>query len=131
MTTPSQPIKTSDGQCPSYTFRPTGTGPWPAVLVSMDGIGIRPAVLELGARLAMHGYYVLVPDLYYRSGPYEPIFTDPPFATRTTWSVWQPLPPAPSEWPGPAGSFHKWSRASEGIAAKVWRRTGASRGRRA
>src|SRR5580693_9978955 len=75
-------IKTKDGTCPSYVFRPTGTGPWPAVLVFMDGPGIRPAMLQLGERLATHGYFVLLPDLFYRSGPYEPmdpktVFTDP------------------------------------------------------
>ena len=48
----------------------------------MDGIGIRPAMLELGERLATYGYFVLLPDLFYRSGPYEPmdartVFTDP------------------------------------------------------
>jgi carboxymethylenebutenolidase len=48
----------------------------------MDGIGIRPAMLDIGERLAAHGYYVLLPDLYYRSGPYAPmdphaIFSDP------------------------------------------------------
>jgi carboxymethylenebutenolidase len=75
-------IKTRDGVCPSYVFRPAGTGPWPAALVYMDGIGIRPAVLELGERLATYGYFVLLPDLFYRSGPYEPmdphvVFSDP------------------------------------------------------
>jgi carboxymethylenebutenolidase len=75
-------IKTRDGMCPSYVYRPAGDGPWPAVLVFMDGLGIRPAMLELGERLATQGYFVLLPDLYYRSGPYEPmnphtVFTDP------------------------------------------------------
>lgn len=75
-------IKTSDGACPAYVFRPTGTGPWPAVLVFMDGLGIRPAMLEIGERLSTYGYFVLLPDLFYRSGPYEPmdphtVFTDP------------------------------------------------------
>jgi carboxymethylenebutenolidase len=75
-------IKTKDGICPSYVYRPGGGGPWPAVLVFMDGLGIRPAMLELGERLATHGYYVLLPDLFYRSGPYEPmdphvVFTNP------------------------------------------------------
>jgi carboxymethylenebutenolidase len=76
-------IKTRDGLCPSYVYRPAaGGGPWPAVLVYMDGLGIRPAMLELGERLATHGYYVLLPDLFYRSGPYEPmnpaaVFSDP------------------------------------------------------
>src|ERR1700722_15213309 len=76
-------IKTRDGICASYVYRPaSGGGPWPAVLVFMDGLGIRPAMLELGERLATFGYYVLLPDLFYRSGPYEPmdphsVFTDP------------------------------------------------------
>ena len=75
-------IKTQDGTCPSYVYRPAGSGPWPAVLVFMDGIGIRPAMLEVGERLATLGYFVLLPDLFYRSGPYEPmnphtVFTDP------------------------------------------------------
>jgi carboxymethylenebutenolidase len=66
-------IKTKDGTCPSYVFRPIGKAPWPAVLVFMDGLGIRPAILEVGERLATHGYFVLLPDLFYRSGPYEPM----------------------------------------------------------
>ena len=75
-------IQTRDGRCPSYVFRPDGKGPWPPVLVYMDGIGIRPAMLAVGERLATYGYLVLLPDLYYRSGPYAPmnaktVFTDP------------------------------------------------------
>jgi carboxymethylenebutenolidase len=75
-------IKTRDGACPGYVYQPAAGGPWPAVLVFMDGLGIRPAMLEHGERLATYGYYVLLPDLFYRSGPYEPmdphtVFTDP------------------------------------------------------
>src|SRR5690348_14969072 len=66
-------IKTRDGLCRSYVYRPDGVGPWPAVLLYMDGLAIRPAMLEVGERLATHGYFVLLPDLFYRSGPYEPM----------------------------------------------------------
>jgi carboxymethylenebutenolidase len=66
-------VKTRDGSCPTYVYRPPGSGAWPAVIVFMDGLGIRPAVLEIGTRLAEHGYFVLLPDLYYRSGPYGPM----------------------------------------------------------
>ena len=74
-------IKTRDGLCPSYVFRPAKT-PAPGVLVFMDGVGIRPAMLEIGERLAASGYFALLPDLFYRAGPYEPmnphtLFTDP------------------------------------------------------
>jgi carboxymethylenebutenolidase len=79
---PKIDIPTRDGVCTSYVYRPEGQGPWPAVIVFMDGIGIRPAMLEVGERLATHRYFVLLPDLFYRSGPYEPmdpaaIFGDP------------------------------------------------------
>jgi len=75
-------IETRDGTCPAYVYRPDGNGPWPGALVFMDGIGIRPAMLEISERLSTYGYFVLLPDLYYRSGPYEPmnartVFTDP------------------------------------------------------
>jgi carboxymethylenebutenolidase len=80
-------LTTDDGVCPAHVFQPPGTGPWPAVLFFMDGLGIRPALFEIGERLAAHGYYVILPDLYYRSGPYEPmdarrVFSDP--ETRQT-----------------------------------------------
>jgi carboxymethylenebutenolidase len=75
-------IRTADGLCPAYTDHPQGAGPWPAVLMFMDGIGIRPAMFEIATRLAACGYYVLLPDLYYRAGAYEPmnartVFSDP------------------------------------------------------
>src|ERR1700756_3796727 len=75
-------IETGEGACPAYVYRPDRNGPGPGVLVFMDGIGIRPAMLEIGERLATNGYFVLLPDLYYRSGPYAPmnaktVFADP------------------------------------------------------
>lgn len=66
-------IKTKDGNCPAYVFKPQGAGPWPAILFYMDGIGIRPALFEMAEKMAAHGYYVLLPDLFYRSGPYAPM----------------------------------------------------------
>ncbi len=70
-------IPTSDGTCPASLFTPsTGTGPWPGVIFFMDGLGIRPAMWEMGQRLADAGYAVLLPDAYYRFGAYPPM--DPP-----------------------------------------------------
>lgn len=76
-------IRTEDGTCPAYEFHPqNGSGPWPGVLFYMDGIGIRPALFEIGERLAQAGYFTLLPDLYWRAGAYEPmdaktVFRDP------------------------------------------------------
>jgi carboxymethylenebutenolidase len=74
-------IETQDGTCPAHVYQPEGKGPWPAVLVYMDGIGLRSAILDIGARIASAGYYVLVPNLYYRIDFTVPdakaAFTDP------------------------------------------------------
>src|SRR5437879_4871169 len=61
-------LKTRDGLCPTHVLHPEGMGPWPAVLVYMDGIGMRPAIVEIAERIANEGYYVLAPNLFYRVG---------------------------------------------------------------
>ena len=66
-------IATPDGACPGHVFTPEGKGPWPAVILFMDAPAIRPALLDMGDRLAAHGYYVLIPDMFYRDGPYPPV----------------------------------------------------------
>jgi carboxymethylenebutenolidase len=66
-------IRTADGVCPASLFRPAGNGPWPGVIFYMDGPGIRPVLFDMGERLASHGYLTLLPDLFYRAGPYAPV----------------------------------------------------------
>jgi len=67
-------IPTQDGAMRAFAFTPeTGEGPWPAVIFYMDAPAIRPALFDMGERLAGHGYFVVMPDLYWRAGAYEPI----------------------------------------------------------
>jgi carboxymethylenebutenolidase len=66
-------IRTKDGDCPTHVFTPDGTGPWPAVIFYMDALAMRPAVIEMATRLSDGGYVVLLPDLFYRFGPYAAI----------------------------------------------------------
>ena len=66
-------LKTSDGDCPVAIVTPEGAGPWPAVVLFMDAGGIRPGIIDMATRLAGAGYMVLVPDLFYRFGPYAPL----------------------------------------------------------
>lgn len=66
-------ITTRDGDCPAHVFTPPGDGLWPAVIFYMDGLGIRPTLFEMAQRLADGGYVVLLPDLFYRAGPYAPL----------------------------------------------------------
>ncbi len=59
-------IRTSDGLCTSYVAGAAADGPRPAVLFFMDGIGIRPVLRAMADRIAAAGFYVLLPDLFYR-----------------------------------------------------------------
>jgi carboxymethylenebutenolidase len=92
-------IETPDGLCPAWLSTPAGEGPWPGVLMFMDGPGMRPAVQEMAERLAGNGYAVLLPDLFYRSGPYEPVdprivFTDPALREAHREKLMAPATPA-------------------------------------
>jgi len=67
-------IPTPDGEARAFVFTPgEGSGPWPAAIFFMDGPAIRPALFEMSQRLADNGYYVLLPDMFWRIGPYEPV----------------------------------------------------------
>jgi carboxymethylenebutenolidase len=58
-------IKTPDGECDAYFVAPT-TGAHAAVLVWPDIFGLRPAMRQMGKRLAEDGYSVLVVNPFYR-----------------------------------------------------------------
>jgi carboxymethylenebutenolidase len=66
-------IPTPDGDARAFFFLPDGKGPWPAVIFYMDAPAIRPALFQMSERLAGEGYAVLLPDMFWRAGPYEPI----------------------------------------------------------
>jgi len=66
-------IPTPDGGARAYSFHPDGKGPWPAVIFFMDAPAIRPALFQMCERLASNGYFVLLPDMFWRAGPYAPI----------------------------------------------------------
>ncbi|MFB9446814.1 dienelactone hydrolase family protein [Dactylosporangium vinaceum] len=62
-------IPTADGRADALAAVPGTAGPHPAVLMYPDGFGIRPALRQLAGDLAARGYYVLVPNVFYRDGP--------------------------------------------------------------
>jgi carboxymethylenebutenolidase len=74
-------IPAAEGHTRGFYFTPDKDGEWPSVLMYMDGIGIRPAMLAVGERLAQHGFAVLMPDLFYRAGAYRPMNAKTIFAT--------------------------------------------------
>ena len=73
-------IATNDGNCPTYVVRPSTGDKLAAVILYMDAGGIRPAALEMAKRLAEGGYIVLLPDPFYRFGPYGPLVPKEVFA---------------------------------------------------
>jgi len=85
-------IRTADGTCPAHVFTPVaGDGPRPGAIFYMDALAIRPALFAMAQRLADAGYLVLLPDLFYRHGPYEPIDPAPIFADGSVMAVVGPL----------------------------------------
>ncbi len=61
-------INTPDGQMETFICRPERGGPFPAIFFLMDAPGIREELRDMARRLATVGYYVLLPNLYYRAG---------------------------------------------------------------
>lgn len=73
MTQTDVTIPTPDGDARAFVFTPSSEGAWPAVIFFMDAPAIRPALFQMAERLASNGYYVLLPDMFWRAGPYPPI----------------------------------------------------------
>ena len=61
-------IATADGAMETFVCRPERAAPFPAVFLLMDAPGIREELRDMARRLATVGYYVLLPNLYYRAG---------------------------------------------------------------
>ena len=65
-------VTTPDGSCPVTLHTPNGTGPWAGVIMFPDAGGVRPTFHEMADTLAGFGYAVLLPDVYYRDGDWQP-----------------------------------------------------------
>ncbi|MFF0537567.1 dienelactone hydrolase family protein [Streptomyces coelicoflavus] len=61
-------IPTGDGTADAYLTHPADGAPHPAVLLYMDGFGLRPSLRTMADRLAGAGYTVAVPNVLYREG---------------------------------------------------------------
>ena len=64
-------VTTPEGQMTTFIFHPEHGGPFPVVLYLMDAPSIRPALKDMASRLATSGYYVMLPYLFYRGGPFR------------------------------------------------------------
>jgi carboxymethylenebutenolidase len=61
-------VPTTDGEMTTFVAHPDGDGPFPVAVLFTDGVGYREQVKENARRFAADGYYVVAPDLFYRSG---------------------------------------------------------------
>jgi carboxymethylenebutenolidase len=72
-------IATKDGHTTTFISHPERGGPFPVILFYMDAPAIREELRDMARRLATSGYYVMLPNLYYRAGVMElgPLPADP------------------------------------------------------
>lgn len=77
-------IDTPQGKMQTFMARPDGDGPFPVILFYMDAPAIREELYDMARRIAGEGYYVLLPDLFYRFGSIR--F---PFRNARTRVIWQ------------------------------------------
>jgi carboxymethylenebutenolidase len=72
-------IPTKDGHTTTFITHPERDGPHPVIIFYMDAPAIREELRDMARRLGTSGYYVMLPNLYYRSGVMElgPLPADP------------------------------------------------------
>jgi carboxymethylenebutenolidase len=79
-------IPTRDGHVTAFITHPERDGPHPVILFYMDAPGIREELRDMARRLGTSGYYVVLPNLYYRAGVMElgpiPVEEDAPLRVR-------------------------------------------------
>ncbi len=64
-------IEAKDGRMSTFIVHPERGGPYPIILFYMDAPAIREELRDMARRLAATGYYVMLPNLYYRAGVME------------------------------------------------------------
>jgi carboxymethylenebutenolidase len=65
-------VTTGDGLMTTFACFPERNPPHPVVIFYMDAYGIREELRDMARRYATVGYYVVLPNLYYRAGILEP-----------------------------------------------------------
>lgn len=62
-------IQAPAGEIDAVIEVPSGTGPWPGVVVAQDAMGIGDDLRRILRRIADQGYIAIAPNLYSRGGP--------------------------------------------------------------
>ncbi len=62
---------TKDGKTTTFITHPERGGPFPVIIFYMDAPAIREELRDMARRLGTSGYYVMLPNMYYRAGVME------------------------------------------------------------
>lgn len=61
-------VTTKHGRMPAFAACPDAPGSFPGIIFYMDAPGYREELCNMARRIAKHGYFCLLPDMYYRLG---------------------------------------------------------------
>lgn len=61
-------VTTKHGRCLSFAACPDAPGTFPGIILYMDAPGYREELKNMSRRIARHGYFCLLPDMYYAYG---------------------------------------------------------------
>jgi carboxymethylenebutenolidase len=61
-------VETESGTMPTFVAHPEDGGPFPAVILYMDALGVRDQLRDLTRQVAAEGYYAVAPDFYHHFG---------------------------------------------------------------
>ncbi len=61
-------ITTKYGRMPAFSACPDAPGAFPGIILYMDAPGFREELCNMARRIARHGYFCVLPDMYYRYG---------------------------------------------------------------
>ena len=75
-------IETDEGEMSTFIVRPESDGPFPVVLFLMDAPGKREELHDMARRIAATGYYVMLPNLYYRDVPSFTVHREDPASAK-------------------------------------------------
>jgi carboxymethylenebutenolidase len=75
-------IETDEGEMSTFVVRPESGEPFPVVLFLMDAPGKREELHDMARRIAATGYYVMLPNLYYRDVPSFTVHREDPASAR-------------------------------------------------
>ena len=70
-------VETPDGKMEVFICTPEENGPHPVIVFFQDSLAVRKELYDMCRRFGTAGYYVAMPNLYYRSAGINDVYIDP------------------------------------------------------